>query len=200
MLTGIDAHAGMLPGGTHGSSSSIVASRAGRCFNHRPTHSVGCAPRTCVNDPTAQSCPARQLAPALSRPATRARPAPGVRGRRRYSYVRDAQRSGSDGDRRRRNTRLPVESDNGRGREPAGARPETVEAGALWRDEGLGAVAVCCCCRGSSAAIVLGICANFAQAGRTRSQLVDALVAKLRAELMPGLRLLPATMPEAGHA
>jgi hypothetical protein len=91
-------------------------------------------------------------------------------------------------------------------------RLETVEAGAalacalcdarvLWRDELPSAVAVLVPSEITGAAIALGICANCT-AGRTKTQLTDALVAKLRAELMPGLRLLPttATMPEAGHA
>ena len=69
----------------------------------------------------------------------------------------------------------------------------------LCRDERPVAVAVLVSSAIDDAAIALGICANCT-AGRTRPQLTDALVAKLRAELMPGLRLLPATMPEAGHA
>lgn len=50
------------------------------------------------------------------------------------------------------------------------------------------------------AAISLGICQHCA-AGRTESQLTEAVGAKLRHEVMPGLRLLPlaSTMPAAGH-
>jgi hypothetical protein len=71
----------------------------------------------------------------------------------------------------------------------------------LCRSEVPGGIAVLVPPELSGATIAIGICQHCA-AGRSESQLTEAVVAKLRHEVMPGLRLLPlaSTMPTAGHA
>lgn len=72
-------------------------------------------------------------------------------------------------------------------------------AGALSCGELLGGIGVLLPSGVEHTACAVAFCANCT-AGRSEAELTGAVVAKLRGTLLPDLRLLPPTMPYAGHA
>ena len=72
-------------------------------------------------------------------------------------------------------------------------------AGALSCGELLGGIGVLLPSGVEHTACAVAFCANCT-AGRSEAELTGDVVAKLRAGMLPDLRLLPPTMPYTGHA